>query len=83
MTSSMFTPEKIKLIVEEKMPGSRVQVKDLTGTQDHYELVVVSKDFQGKNLVERHRMVYGLFGSAVGAEIHALSVKAFTPEEQK
>ncbi len=79
----MYTPEKIKLIVEEKMPGSRVQVKDLTGTQDHYELTVVSKDFQGKGLVDRHRMVYSLFGSAVGAEIHALSVKAFTPEEFK
>lgn len=79
----MFTPEKIKLIVSEKMPGSRVQVKDLTGTQDHFELTIVSSVFQGKSLVERHRMVYALFGSAVGAEIHALSVKAFTPEEQK
>ncbi|NBV51093.1 BolA family transcriptional regulator [bacterium] len=79
----MFTPEKIKLIVSEKMPGSRVQVKDLTGTQDHFELTIVSSVFQGKSLVERHRMVYSLFGSAVGAEIHALSVKAFTPEEQK
>lgn len=79
----MYTPEKIKLIVEEKMPGSRVQVKDLTGSQDHYELTVVSKDFEGKGLVERHRMVYALFGSAVGAEIHALSVKAYTPQEKK
>lgn len=79
----MFTPEKIKLIVEEKMPGSRVLVKDLTGSQDHYELIVVSKEFQGKSLVDRHRMVYALFGAAVGAEIHALSVKAFTPEEYK
>ncbi|NBX91919.1 MAG: BolA family transcriptional regulator [Proteobacteria bacterium] len=79
----MFTPEKIKLIVEEKMPGSRVQVKDLTGTQDHFELTIVSKDFEGKSLVQRHRMVYGLFGSAVGAEIHALSLKTMTPSESK
>jgi len=80
---AMFTPEKIKLIVEDKMPGSRVQVKDLTGTQDHFELTIVSKEFEGKGLVDRHRMVYAMFGSAVGAEIHALSLKTFTPAEYK
>lgn len=79
----MYNTEKIKLIVSEKIPGCRVQVKDLTGTQDHFELTIVSSAFEGKSLVERHRMVYALFGPAVGNEIHALSVKAFTPEEQK
>lgn len=78
----MFTPEKIKLVVEEKMPGSRVQVKDLTGTSDHFELTVISKVFEGKGLVDRHRMIYALFGEEMGG-IHALSIKTFTPEEAK
>lgn len=78
----MFTPEKIKLVVEQKMPGSRVQVKDLTGTSDHFELTIVSTAFQGKGPVDRHRMVYGLFGQDMGG-IHALSIKALTPEEVK
>jgi stress-induced morphogen len=76
-----FTPEKIKLIVQNGFPDARVEVNDMTGTRDHYQLIVVSKAFQGKGLVERHRMVYSLFGAAVGAEIHALSLKTKTPEE--
>lgn len=77
----MFTPGKIQQIVEDALPGSRASVKDLTGTNDHFELTVVSAAFEGKGLVDRHRLVYGLFGSAVGAEIHALSLKTFTPTE--
>ena len=40
-----------------------------------------SKEFEGKGLVDRHRLVYGFFGSAVGAEIHAMSLKTLTPAE--
>jgi len=76
-----FTPEKIKLIVEKSFPDARVEVNDMTGTRDHWQLVIVSKAFEGKGLVERHRTVYSLFGSAVGAEMHALSLKTKTPEE--
>ncbi len=77
----MFSPQKIQLIVEEKLPGSRAKVRDMTGTNDHFELEVVSNAFEGKGLVERHRMVYGALGAAVGAEIHALKLKTLTPTE--
>ena len=77
----MYTPEKIQEIVEAAFPGARAQVRDLTGTQDHYELTVVSTAFEGKRLVERHRMVYAAIGPAVGEELHALSLKTFTPVE--
>lgn len=78
----MFSPDKIKKIVEQSLPGSKAQVVDLTGTNDHFQLVVVSEVFQGKSRVDRHRMVYATLGPAVGAEIHALSLKALTPEEE-
>ena len=77
----MFSPEKIREIVEARFAGSRAIVRDMTGTSDHFELIVVSSEFDGKNLVQRHRMVYSALGSAVGAEIHALSLKTWTPEE--
>ncbi len=77
----MFSPERIQSIVESALPGARAQVRDMTGTNDHFELVVVSAAFEGKGPVDRHRMVYAALGPAVGAEIHALSLKTLTPEE--
>lgn len=79
----LFSPQKIQLIIEGKMPGARAVVRDMTGTNDHFELHVVSPQFEGKSLVERHRMVYGVLGSSVGQEIHALSLRTLTPEEEK
>ena len=78
---AMFAPEKIKELVEVAFPESLVEVRDLVGDNDHFELRVVSKLFEGKGLVDRHRMVYAALGSAVGNEIHALALKTMTPIE--
>ena len=40
------------------LPGARVELRDLTGTADHWEAVVVSESFAGRSLIERHRMVF-------------------------
>ena len=77
----LFSPEKIKDLVEKSLPGATAEVVDMTGTRDHYQLVVVSSAFEGKSSVQRHRMVYATLGSAVGQEIHALALKTMTPEE--
>jgi len=77
----MFSPDRIREIVEKGLPGSRAEVKDLTGTSDHFELVVIAAGFDGKSLVDRHRMVYATLGALVGNEIHALSIRALTPGE--
>ncbi len=47
----------------------------------HYEACVVSRVFQGLQPVERHRAVYSALQNEMKAEIHALSLKLFTPEE--
>lgn len=47
----------------------------------HFNVRVVSQQFEGKNLLERHRMVYAAMGDAMQNEIHALSIVAKTPEE--
>ena len=79
----MFSEEKIQSTVLSCFPGAKVQVRDMTGTKDHFELTVVCQSFEGKSLVERHRHVYETLGEAVGGEIHALSVRAWTPGEAK
>nr|WP_072292822.1 BolA family protein [Nitrosovibrio sp. Nv17] len=47
----------------------------------HYLLTVVSHKFMGQSALARHRMVYGLLREMLHGDIHALSVKAYTPEE--
>ena len=47
----------------------------------HFRVTVVSSAFEGKARLERHRTVYDALGDAMRAEIHALAVRAFTPEE--
>ena len=47
----------------------------------HYTLTIVSEQFDSLSLLKRHRLVYGAVGTLMKAEIHALSIKAFTPPE--
>lgn len=65
-------------MIEAGMPGSSVEV-DGDGT--HFEAVIVSNDFEGKTLLERHQEVYKTLGDAMKERIHALSLKTYTPEQ--
>ena len=47
----------------------------------HYAVTIVSPQFSGKSPVERHRMIYAALGDAMRSQIHALSIRAFSPEE--
>jgi BolA protein len=47
----------------------------------HYILHIVSDAFAGKNLIQRHRLVYAAVGDMMHSEIHALSIQARSPDE--
>jgi len=47
----------------------------------HFVVSIVSRMFEGKALIQRHRLVYDAIGDAMHTEIHALSITAKTPEE--
>ena len=49
----------------------------------HFTVAIASARFEGKSLVERHRMVYGAVANMMPAEIHALSIKAIAPSEEQ
>ncbi len=69
---------ELKSIIERGLPGAYVEVRDLTGGGDHFEALVVSDDFEGKGLVERHQVVYRSLGDAMRAQVHALTLKTLT-----
>jgi len=77
-----MTPQELQKKLETLAPGTRAEVTDLTGTMDHYQAVIVSPVFAGKMMIEQHRMVYGLVQAEVDSgEVHALTLKTFTPEQ--
>ncbi len=47
----------------------------------HFDLLIVSDAFSGKNRLQRQRMVYDALGDLSALHIHALSMRALTPEE--
>ena len=51
------------------------------GGAGHFNVTIVSDAFADKNLVQRHRMVYAVVDDLMNSEIHALSIKAHTPDE--
>lgn len=47
----------------------------------HYEVIVVSPCFTGRDALARHRLVYEAVGDLAAAGVHALAISAFAPEE--
>lgn len=74
----LLTPEQVKALVEHSIPNAHVFVTDLTGTRDHYKVVVVSAAFEGKMLIERHQMVNEALKEPLKGPIHALTIEAYT-----
>lgn len=74
-----MTPEQMKSRLEENYPESTVEVYDLTGTQDHWEVFVESAKFAGLTRIQQHQQVMACFGPELKTgEVHALSIKTKT-----
>lgn len=50
-------------------------------TDSHFKLTLVSDDFAGKRLVQRHQLIYGLLADELQSPIHALAMHLYTAEE--
>ena len=75
--------EAIAAKIQAALPDAKVELRDLTGTKDHWEATVVSEAFAGKTLIQRHRMIYDALAEEMKGPIHALTLKVFTPEQKR
>ncbi|KAI3810179.1 hypothetical protein L1987_19789 [Smallanthus sonchifolius] len=86
--------ERILEILKRELAPDELEVKDVSyqhaghagvrGSYDgetHFELKVVSREFEGKSMVKRHRLVYSLLEDELQSGLHALSIDAKTPTE--
>ena len=74
----MVNPEQVKTYIEQGLECELVQV---AGDGHHFEAVIVSAAFRGKNKVQQHQIVYRALGDRMREEIHALSMQTHTPED--
>jgi BolA protein len=86
----MSTPEKIRERLAPLSP-ERLEIDDESARHaghegaksggGHYRLTIVSARFANQSLLARHRMINELLGDMLQKEIHAISIKAYTPGE--
>ena len=71
--------EQVAALIRGILPAADVRVR--SGDDVHFDAVVIAAEFAGKRPLARHQLVYAGLGERMGREIHALSIKAYTPEE--
>jgi len=76
----MISPDEVKAMILAELPDAQVDVQDLTGTRDHYQVSVVSSQFAGKGPAQQHQMIYKALKEPLSTEaIHALALNTSTP----
>lgn len=75
--------EEIKVLIENNIANSVVQVSDMTGTLDHLQILVASDLFEGKILLDQHQMVMDILKEPLSDKLHAVKLKTMTLEKYK
>ena len=82
--------ERIKELLDKELDIHHIEILDDSSKHrnhpqsnggGHFQLTIISSDFESKSLIQRHRVIYRILGSMIKKEIHALSIHAKTPEE--
>lgn len=75
----MMPASQVQVFIAEGIPCEHLTV---SGDGQHFEAVIVSPEFVGKNRVQRQQRVFAVVGERMEKnEIHALSMKCYTPDE--
>ena len=74
-----MTADEIKNMIASNLPCDYIT---LEGDGRHWYATIVSSEFEGKRAIQRHQRVYATLGAKMHTdEVHALSMKTFTPAE--
>jgi acid stress-induced BolA-like protein IbaG/YrbA len=74
-----MTASELESLIAAGLPCEHIEV---AGDGRHWEAVIVSPEFEGKRLIQRHQRVYATLGERMRTdEVHALSMRTFTPAE--
>ncbi|MFT7144149.1 MAG: stress-induced morphogen [Alphaproteobacteria bacterium] len=77
----MLTIPEIQTMIENAFPKADVKILDPMNDGVHLGALIISDDFEGKNRLARHRMVYSALGDAFSGPLHALQITTMTVSE--
>ncbi len=72
---AMITTDEIEQMLRLAFQGAQIQVSDMTGTSDHFDIQITAKEFAGKSLIDQHKMVHEVLASEMEGRIHAVQIK--------
>lgn len=75
---AVLEPQSVELLDES---GRHVGHAGAAAGGSHFQLVIVSPRFAGRDKLSRHRMIYAALGPLMRREIHALAIQALAPDE--
>ncbi len=74
-----MTAQELQILISQGLPCEHLE---LNGDGRHWYATIVSAEFEGKRLIQRHQKVYATLGQRMQTdEVHALSMKTYTPAE--
>jgi stress-induced morphogen len=68
--------KEFEAIIKEKFKEVKVILTDLVGDMDHYSIEISSPDFEGLDLLARHRLINQRLAEYIGTKVHALTIKS-------
>lgn len=74
----MLTPHTLKNYIASALPCTHIE---LEGDGQHFYATIVSAEFSGLSMIKQHQKVYAALGDRMKAEVHALSMKTYSPEQ--
>ena len=78
--TAAFQPVRLEVVDDSARHAGHAGGRD--GGESHFNVVIVSGAFSGQGRVQRQRAVYSALSEELAGPVHALSVKAFAPDEQ-
>ncbi len=83
--------ERIEALLVDRLEPVELRVKDQShlhaghaGASDgrgHFDVYIIARAFAGKTRIQRHQLVYGALTDLLKSDIHALKIRALTPDE--
>ena len=77
--TSAFSPQSLNVVDESHLHAGHAGSRE--GGQTHYRVYIVSKAFEGKSRVDRHRMINTALAAELAGSVHALAIHAAAPGE--
>ena len=74
-----FSPKELLVKDQSHLHAGHAGAQDGRG---HFDVKIVSEAFDGTSRLQRHRMVFDALGEMMDTDIHALRIRALTPDEQ-